>query len=272
MAQRSSKAAKLLRMKDLIAETGLTRDTIHFYITEGLVPPAKRKRRNMAWYGAEHLERLNAIKRLQQERFLPLKAIKEVLGGGRRQSSTFTGEQRRLIESLQQEMLREEPARGPERNALTNTELCNAFERSELDELDARGVIEIERDGDEMYVSRDDFQILENLAAVKNVIDRPDGSWRPEDWAMLDRLANDLIEYEISVFASRFQDVGSRPMDEVVDTTVTIINRVFGMLHMKKIRRFLVAFSPTAGDGTPHDAPGDVPPLEQPDGDTEETD
>ena len=42
MAQRSAKAAKLLRMKDLIAETGLTRDTIHFYITEGLVPPAKR--------------------------------------------------------------------------------------------------------------------------------------------------------------------------------------------------------------------------------------
>jgi DNA-binding transcriptional MerR regulator len=41
----------------------------HFYIAEGLIPPPKKKRRNMAWYGIEHLERLNAIKTLQEERF-----------------------------------------------------------------------------------------------------------------------------------------------------------------------------------------------------------
>ena len=79
MAEAARKTAPLLRMKDLIAETGLTRDTIHFYISEGLVPPPTHKRRNMAWYGPEHLERLNVIKTLQEERFLPLKAIKAVL-------------------------------------------------------------------------------------------------------------------------------------------------------------------------------------------------
>jgi DNA-binding transcriptional MerR regulator len=256
MAQRSAKAAKLLRMKDLIAETGLTRDTIHFYITEGLVPPAKRKRRNMAWYGSEHLERLNAIKRLQQERFLPLKAIKEVLGGGRRHASPFTGEQQRLIESLQREMLSEAPATaGLSRVKLSGTELLALFDAAEIDALAERGVIELERDGEDIYVSGDDKEILEGLAAVKQVVDRPEGSWQPDDWAYLDKLATQLIDYEISVFASRFQTIGSRPIDEVVDTTIPVINRVFGILHMKKIRRFLLAFAPS--DPLPEEDVGD---------------
>jgi hypothetical protein len=109
-------------------------------------------------------------------------------------------------------------------------------------------VVELRRDGDEVFVSADDADILEGLAEIKRVVNRPEGSWRPEDWAMLDRLAGQLIDYEISVFAQRFPDVGSRPIDEVVDTTVPIINRVFGIFHMKRIRRFLAAFGAAPAD------------------------
>ena len=70
-----------LHMKDLMRETGLQRQAIHFYIKEGLIPPGIKSSRNMAWYGAHHLERLKLIRRLQHERFLPLKAIKAALAG-----------------------------------------------------------------------------------------------------------------------------------------------------------------------------------------------
>jgi DNA-binding transcriptional MerR regulator len=236
-------------MKDLIAETGLTRDTIHFYIAEGLVPPPTRKRRNMAWYGPEHLQRLNVIKTLQQERFLPLKAIKAVLQHGEHDAGiSFTAGQADLIARLKAEL------RDAQRNraatvALDEIALAAPLERAELEELATKGVIDLIDENGRMSVSPDDAEILQGLASIKKVVDRPDGSWRPDDWAMLDRLATNLIEYEIATFADRFPDVGSRPIDEVVNATIPIINRVFGILHMKKVRRFVMAFggSPAFG-------------------------
>jgi DNA-binding transcriptional MerR regulator len=68
-------------MKDLCAETGLSRQAIHFYIQEGLLPEGAKTGRNMAWYGPRHVERLRLIRRLQEERLLPLKAIRALLEG-----------------------------------------------------------------------------------------------------------------------------------------------------------------------------------------------
>jgi len=238
------KLDELLRMKDLVARTGLTRDTIHFYIAEGLVPPPKKKRRNMAWYGIEHLERLNAIKTLQEERFLPLKAIKAVLAhGGREAGTPFTTGQTKLISQLKAE-LHEEHSRNEAPVTLEDLPFAHDFERGELEELAQKGVIELTIDHGSTLISQADGEILAGLAEIKRVVDRPGGSWRVDDWAMLDRLATQLIEYEIATFADRFPDVGTRPIDEVVDATVPIINRVFGILHMKKIRRFIMAFAP----------------------------
>ncbi|HMY59542.1 MAG TPA: MerR family transcriptional regulator, partial [Pseudomonadota bacterium] len=76
----SGKRNDTLRMKDLCARTGLPRQAIHFYIREGLLPEGRKTGRNMAYYGEEHIERIALIRRLQEERFLPLRAIKVVLG------------------------------------------------------------------------------------------------------------------------------------------------------------------------------------------------
>jgi DNA-binding transcriptional MerR regulator len=81
-------------MRDLCQATGLERQTIHFYIQEGLLPEGKKTGRNMAYYGEDHLERLRLIKKLQEERFLPLRAIRAVLGG---KSGGFSKEQRKLL-------------------------------------------------------------------------------------------------------------------------------------------------------------------------------
>jgi DNA-binding transcriptional MerR regulator len=67
------------RMKDLMEQTGLSRQAIHFYIQQGLLPEGKKTGRNMAWYGPEHVTRLLQVRRLQEEMFLPLKAIRAVL-------------------------------------------------------------------------------------------------------------------------------------------------------------------------------------------------
>jgi DNA-binding transcriptional MerR regulator len=66
-------------MADLARRSGVSRETIRFYLRGGLLPPPRRKTRNMAWYGDEHLERLRAIRSLREERGLPLGIIRRLL-------------------------------------------------------------------------------------------------------------------------------------------------------------------------------------------------
>ena len=69
----------LLRMRDLASRSGVSAGTIKHYLREGLLPEPVRTSRNMAYYPPDFVERIQLIKQLQQERFMPLKAIKRVL-------------------------------------------------------------------------------------------------------------------------------------------------------------------------------------------------
>ena len=69
----------LLRMSDLAEQSGVSAGTIKHYLREGLLPDPVRTSRNMAWYPPEFVERIHLIKQLQEERFMPLRAIKTVL-------------------------------------------------------------------------------------------------------------------------------------------------------------------------------------------------
>jgi DNA-binding transcriptional MerR regulator len=68
-----------MRMRELERLTGVGRETIRFYIREGLLPEPERASANSASYREEHVTRLRAIKRLQEERFLPLAIIRSLL-------------------------------------------------------------------------------------------------------------------------------------------------------------------------------------------------
>src|SRR3546814_13339609 len=68
-----------MRMRELEKKTGVGRETIRYYIREGLLPDPERPTPNSASYCEEHVARLRAIKRLQEERFLPLAIIRTLL-------------------------------------------------------------------------------------------------------------------------------------------------------------------------------------------------
>jgi DNA-binding transcriptional MerR regulator len=69
----------LLRMRELAAQSGVSAGTIKHYLREGLLPEPVRTSRNMAYYPPDFVERIRVIKQLQEERFMPLKAIKRVM-------------------------------------------------------------------------------------------------------------------------------------------------------------------------------------------------
>jgi DNA-binding transcriptional MerR regulator len=78
----ASENGDLLRMRELAQAAGVSPGTIKHYLREGLLPEPVKTSRNMAWYPREFIERVKLIKQLQEERFLPLKVIREVLAEG----------------------------------------------------------------------------------------------------------------------------------------------------------------------------------------------
>jgi DNA-binding transcriptional MerR regulator len=71
-------------MSELAERSGVGAATIKHYLREGLLGNGEdimRTSRNMAWYPADYVERIALIKRLQEERFMPLRVIRELLSG-----------------------------------------------------------------------------------------------------------------------------------------------------------------------------------------------
>jgi DNA-binding transcriptional MerR regulator len=73
---------ELLKMSELAERSGVSAGTIKHYLREGLLGQGDdvvRTSRNMAYYPPDYVERIRTIKRLQEERFMPLRAIKDAL-------------------------------------------------------------------------------------------------------------------------------------------------------------------------------------------------
>jgi DNA-binding transcriptional MerR regulator len=73
---------KGIKVSELARRSGVSVATVHFYIREGLLPrPTCKTSRNMAYYDESLVERIRFIRRLQEQRHLPLKVIHSLLSG-----------------------------------------------------------------------------------------------------------------------------------------------------------------------------------------------
>jgi DNA-binding transcriptional MerR regulator len=72
----------MLKMSELAERSGVSTGTIKHYLREGLLGDGdeiRRTSRNMAYYPPEFVDRIRLIKRLQEDRFMPLRLIREVV-------------------------------------------------------------------------------------------------------------------------------------------------------------------------------------------------
>ncbi len=68
-----------MKISDLVKRTQVSKETIHYYVREGLVPRPRKLAKNVADYNESYVERIRLIKELQDHRFLPLSLIKRIL-------------------------------------------------------------------------------------------------------------------------------------------------------------------------------------------------
>jgi DNA-binding transcriptional MerR regulator len=90
--------SSLLRIGELAEASGVPVPTIKHYLREGLLPAPVKTSRNMAYYPPEFVDRIKLIKQLQEERFMPLRAIKSVLDAGPERARTLLDLEDRILD------------------------------------------------------------------------------------------------------------------------------------------------------------------------------
>jgi DNA-binding transcriptional MerR regulator len=90
-----------LKMSELAERSGVSAGTIKHYLREGMLGTEEdvlRTSRNMAYYPQGFVERIRLIKRLQEERFMPLRVIREVMADDPERAARLIELEDRILE------------------------------------------------------------------------------------------------------------------------------------------------------------------------------
>ncbi|MBX7192862.1 MAG: MerR family transcriptional regulator [Sandaracinaceae bacterium] len=238
----ASEGPRPLKMKDLCDATGLPRQAIHFYIQQGLVPPGAKTGRNMAYYGEEHIQRLKLIKKLQHERFLPLKAIRALLDD---QESQFSQVQRSLLLEVKQRFTTSLLARPDAPDvAVDADEACarHGIERSDLDRMLEIGILGARVDeAGRTAIAHDDVWVLSAWGEIQKLGYAKELGFRVDDIQILLEVVQDLFNREALLLASRMDRLPPERAAEMIERALPIIHSFLTGFHVAKIRNFFAS-------------------------------
>lgn len=227
-----------LRMKDLCAATGLERQAIYFYIQQGLLPPGKKTGRNMAWYSDEHLQRLQLIKKLQHERFLPLKAIKAVLDG---RGEAFAPAQHQFLERVRDRLAPELVDRAPRDELVDGEEVCRraGLEMQDLEEATALGMLGSERGPDgELRIAAGDVWMLETFGEMRRLGFTRELGFTVADVGFYEEAMSRLFREEMRLLSRRLSHLPPEQAAPMIERALPVIHTFLTRYHAQRVRDF----------------------------------
>ena len=75
-----------MKISELVKRTGVPKETIHFYIREGLLRKPRKSSINSAEYNESYVDHIQLIKNLRDNYYLPIPEIKKIVKDFRKQS------------------------------------------------------------------------------------------------------------------------------------------------------------------------------------------
>lgn len=213
-------------MSELAERSGVSAGTIKHYLREGLLDgsDAVRTSRNMAWYPEDFVERVQLIKRLQEERFMPLKVIKEVLRDDPARAAAMVDAEDRILERAL--------ARSSEGERLSRAEVRRRYElpANVLDRLAELGVLTPTSKG----YDADDVQIIEAMVRF-----RAGGYDEALGFTVYDTLRyrealQPLVEEEVRVLLERLAgEVDPERAADIIQSGAQPLRDLVGAVHSK---------------------------------------
>lgn len=228
-----------LKMRDLVEASGLDRQAIHFYIREGLLPPGEKTGRNQARYGDEHIRRLETIRKLQREHFLPLKAIRAVLDDD---VESFEGSQAPFLQRIRDELPDEVAGRVVDGEIIDVDVLAaqSGTPAADIDRMAELGFIELQDSGGRAgrFIRAADAWMIELWGRLRQLGFSPELGFTVDDLQVLDGLVQQVVEQEAQWLGSRLADHPPANVAKMVQAALPIISQLLVKAHDRRVRDF----------------------------------
>jgi DNA-binding transcriptional MerR regulator len=212
----------LLRMGELAEASGVPAPTIKHYLREGLLPEPVKTSRNMAYYPPEFVDRIKLIKQLQEERFMPLRAIKAVL-------DEDPGRARAMVE-LEDRIL--DRALEGERTRTSATEVRESYgvPREVLDRLEKLEVLSPNSRG----YSPSDVKIIEAISRFRAGGYDEEIGFTVYDTLRYKSAIEELVRQEVDVVMDRMAgEVSPERVVEMLEAGAQPLQDLIAALHTK---------------------------------------
>jgi DNA-binding transcriptional MerR regulator len=214
----------LLKISELAERADVPVATVRHYLREGLLPEPVKTSRNMAYYPPEFAERIRLIKRLQEQRFMPLRVIRELLDA----EGADLERLRALADTGDALVAR---ALGPEAERTPKQDLLRRFEIPEraLERLAEVGVLSPNDNG---YTATD-VRIVEAIARFRAAGWNETTGFGARDVARLMRGLEPVIDDELNLLIERFAALGADRAEAIVEGGASPFPELIGALHAK---------------------------------------
>jgi DNA-binding transcriptional MerR regulator len=219
-----------LRISELAEQADVPVATVRHYLREGLLPEPVKTSRNMAYYPPAFVERIRLIKQLQEQRFMPLRVIRELLDSANGDLERL----RALADSSDQLVAR---ALGPERERTQEAELLDRFEIPEraLRRLTEVGVLSPNQEG----YSESDVRIIEAVARFRAAGWNEKTGFGARDVARLMKGLEPVIDDELRLLIERFTALDPERAGSLVEGGAAPFPALIGALHAKLLTQEL---------------------------------
>ncbi len=228
MSTSDPKTEGLLKMSELSARSGVSAGTIKHYLREGVLGPLDgvvRTGRNMAWYPPELVDRIKLVKRLQQQRFLPLKVIGELLREDPSKAAATIELEDRILERA---------AATREVSRLSRRRAREVYEvpPEALERLEEIGVLSPNSRG----YDPDDVQIIEAMSRFRAGGFAQEIGFTVYDTLRYQEALGPLVEEEVGTLLQRL--VGQVSVEravEIIESANDPLRELIGAMHAKML-------------------------------------
>jgi DNA-binding transcriptional MerR regulator len=211
-------------MRDLVRLTGTPAPTIHFYLQQGLLPPAHKTAGNQALYSEDTVRRIIWIRSLQAELHLPLRSIRWVL----ERHGELPIAEIRALQALGSLLEEPDPAASAEELAAVGGDADPA----DLDGLRRLGLISA--DGP---LSSSDLRLVELTTAMRRAGFTDDAGFSIENMALYRDAVEQLVQEEL---ARIIEPVLTRhdpaTLGGLVQRGFPLTNQLLALLHHKAVQ------------------------------------
>lgn len=229
-ASESAERQAPLKMSELARRCGVSAGTIRHYLREGLLGEdleIKRTSRNMAYYPQEFVARIELIKRLQEERFMPLRVIRDLLRDDPGRAEAMIELEDRIIERA---------LAGAEQRRVSATEVKRRYEIPEnvLSRLADIGVLTPVKSARRTSYDEDDVKIIEAISRFRAGGYEEELGFTVYDTLRYHEALQPLVKDEVRGLLDRLAgEVEVERAVEIIAAGVEPLRELVGAIHSK---------------------------------------